>query len=87
MHILRELCTKDIDKHEVMSSNQYVLDLCERLEDTIKLVHEHLLRQLIVLFIATTLAITCNNVRDMNNLKLHCICGTPITDGQTETLL
>ena len=37
MHILRESWTKDIDEHEVKSSYQYVLDLRERLEDTLKL--------------------------------------------------
>ena len=41
-HILRELWTKDIDEHEVKSSYQYVLDLRERLEDTLKLVQEQL---------------------------------------------
>ena len=41
-HILRELWTKDIDEHEVKSSYQYVLDLRERLEDTLKLAQEQL---------------------------------------------
>ena len=31
-----------IDEHEVKSSYQYVLDLRERLEDTLKLAHEQL---------------------------------------------
>ena len=42
MHILRELWTKDMDEHEVKSSYQYVLDLRERLEDTLKLALEQL---------------------------------------------
>ena len=42
MHILLELWTKDIDEHEVKSSYQYVLDLRERLEDTLKLAQEQL---------------------------------------------
>ena len=42
MHILRELWTKDIDEHEVKSSYQYVLDLRERLEDTLKFSQEQL---------------------------------------------
>ena len=37
MNILRELWAKDIDEHEVKSSYQYVLDLPERLEVTLKL--------------------------------------------------
>ena len=42
MHTLRELWTKDIDEHEVNSGYQYVLDLRERLEDTLKLAQEEL---------------------------------------------
>ena len=42
MHNLRELWTKDIDEHEVKSTYQYVLDLRERLEDTLKLAQEQL---------------------------------------------
>ena len=42
MHILRELWTKDIDEHEVKPSYQYVLDLREHLEDTLKLAQEQL---------------------------------------------
>ena len=42
MHILHELWTKDSDEHEVKSSYQYVLDLRERLEDTLKLAQEQL---------------------------------------------
>ena len=42
MYILRELWTKDIDEHEVKSSYQYVLDLRERLGDTLKLAREQL---------------------------------------------
>ena len=42
MHILRELWTKDIDEHEVKSSYQYVLNLREHLEDTLKLAQEQL---------------------------------------------
>ena len=42
MHILHELWTKAIDEHEVKSSYQYVLDLRERLEGTLKLAQEQL---------------------------------------------
>ena len=42
MYILRELWTKDIDKHEVKFSYKYVLDLRERLGDTVKLAQEQL---------------------------------------------
>ena len=42
MHILRELWTNDIDENEVKSSYQYVLDLRERLVDTLKLAQEQL---------------------------------------------
>ena len=42
MHILQELWTNDIDEHEMKSSYQYVLDLRERLEDTLKLAQEQL---------------------------------------------
>ena len=36
IHILRELWIRDIDEPEVKSSYQYVLDLRERLNDTLK---------------------------------------------------
>ena len=42
IHILRELWTQDIDEPEVKSSYQYVLDLRERLNDTLKLAKEQL---------------------------------------------
>ncbi|RUS74527.1 hypothetical protein EGW08_017715 [Elysia chlorotica] len=42
IHILRELWTQDIGKPEVKSSYQYVLDLRERLNDTLKLAKEQL---------------------------------------------
>ena len=42
MHILRELWTKDIDEHEVKSSYQYVLNLRERPENTLKLLEDQL---------------------------------------------
>ena len=41
MHILHEQGTKDIDEHEMKSSYQYVLDLRERLEDTLKLAQDN----------------------------------------------
>ena len=37
-----KLWTKDIDQHEVKSSYQYVLDLREPLEDTLKLAQQQL---------------------------------------------
>ena len=40
LHILRELWTQEIDEQEVKSSYQYVLDLRERLHDTLKLAKE-----------------------------------------------
>ena len=42
MRILRELWIKDIDEHEAKSIYQYVLDLRERLQGTLKLVQEQL---------------------------------------------
>ena len=42
MHILRDLWTKDIDEHEVKSTYQFVMDLRERLEDTLKLAQQQL---------------------------------------------
>ncbi|GFR83834.1 zinc finger protein [Elysia marginata] len=36
MHILRELWTKDIEEPEVKTSYEYVLNLRERLDDTLK---------------------------------------------------
>ena len=42
IHILRELWIQDIDELEVKSSYQYVLDLQERLNDTLKLAKEQL---------------------------------------------
>ena len=42
IHILRELWIQDIDELEVKSSYQYVLDLRERLNDTLKLAKEQL---------------------------------------------
>ena len=42
MHILWELWTQDIDKLEVKSSYQYMLDLQERLNDTLKPAKEQL---------------------------------------------
>ena len=41
-HILRELWSQDINELEVKSSYQYVLDLRERLNDTLKLAKEQL---------------------------------------------
>ncbi|GFR66735.1 zinc finger protein [Elysia marginata] len=42
MHILRELWTKDIEKPEVKSSYEYVLNLRERLDDSLKIACEEL---------------------------------------------
>ena len=42
IHILCELWTKYIDEHEMRSSYQYVLDIRERLEDSLKLAQEQL---------------------------------------------
>ena len=42
IHIPRELWTQDIDEQEVKSSYQYVLDLRERFNDTLKLAKEQL---------------------------------------------
>ena len=42
MRLLRELWIKDIDEHEAKSIYQYVLDLRERLQGTLKLVQEQL---------------------------------------------
>ena len=42
IHILRELWTQDIDEQEMKSSCQYVLDLRQRLNDTLKLLTEQL---------------------------------------------
>ena len=42
IHILRELWTQDIDELKMKSSCQYVLDLRERLNDTLKLAKEQL---------------------------------------------
>ena len=42
MFILKELWTKEFEEPEVKNSYQYVLELHEKLEDTLKLVHtEH----------------------------------------------
>ncbi|GFR75371.1 zinc finger protein [Elysia marginata] len=42
MHILRELWTKDIEEPEVKSSCEYVLNLRERLDDTLTIAREEL---------------------------------------------
>ncbi|GFN91294.1 hypothetical protein PoB_001780000 [Plakobranchus ocellatus] len=42
MHIVRELWTKEIEEPEVKSSYEYVLNLCERLDDTLKIACEEL---------------------------------------------
>ncbi|GFR96681.1 zinc finger protein [Elysia marginata] len=42
MHILRELWTKDIEEPEVKTSYEYVLNLRERLDDTLKKAGEEL---------------------------------------------
>ncbi|GFN74005.1 Pol polyprotein [Plakobranchus ocellatus] len=42
MHILRELWTKEIEEPDVKSSYEYVLNLHERLDDTLKKAREEL---------------------------------------------
>ncbi|GFN97176.1 Zinc finger protein [Plakobranchus ocellatus] len=42
MHILRELWTKDIEEPEVKSNYEYVLNLREHLDDTLKIAREEL---------------------------------------------
>ena len=42
MFILKELWTKELEEPEVKNSNQYVFELHEKLEDTLKLVHTKL---------------------------------------------
>ena len=42
MFILKELWTKELEEPEVKNSYQYVLELCEKLEDTLKLAHSEL---------------------------------------------
>ena len=42
IHILRELWTQDIDEQEMKPNYQYMLDLRERLNDTLKLAKEQL---------------------------------------------
>ena len=42
MFILKELWTKELEEPEVKNSYQYVFELCEKLEDTLILVHTEL---------------------------------------------
>ena len=42
MYILKELWTKEVEAPEVKSSYQYVFELREKLEDTLKIAHEEL---------------------------------------------
>ena len=42
MFILKELWTKELEESEVKNSYQYVFELCEKLEDTLKLAHTEL---------------------------------------------
>lgn len=44
MHILKELWTKEVDVPEVKTSYQYVFELRERLEETLKIAQEELAR-------------------------------------------
>ena len=44
MFILKELCTKELEEPEVKNSYQYVFELREKLEDTLKLAHTELQR-------------------------------------------
>ena len=42
MFILKELWTKEVEAPEVKNSYQYVFELREKLEDTLKIAHEEL---------------------------------------------
>ena len=42
MFILKELWTKELEEPEVKNSYQHVFELCEKLEDTLKLAHTKL---------------------------------------------
>lgn len=42
MFILKELWTKELEAPEVRNSYQYVFELREKLEDTLKIAHEEL---------------------------------------------
>ena len=42
MTILKQLWTKEVEEPEVKNSHQYVFELRERLEDTLKLAHRAL---------------------------------------------
>ena len=42
MTILKELWTKEVEEPEVKNSYQYVFELREKLEETLKLAHSHL---------------------------------------------
>ena len=42
MFILKQLWTKELEEPEVKNSYQYVFELCEKLEDTLKLAHTEL---------------------------------------------
>ena len=42
MFILKELWTKELEVLEVKNSYQYVFELREKLEDTLKIAHEEL---------------------------------------------
>ena len=42
MAILKQLWTKEVDEPEVKNSYQYVFELREKLEDTLKLAHSEL---------------------------------------------
>ena len=44
MRILKELWTKEVDKPEVKTSYQYVFDLQERPEETLKISRQELMR-------------------------------------------
>ncbi|GFO27105.1 Zinc finger protein [Plakobranchus ocellatus] len=44
LHILRELWTKEIEEPDVKSSYEYVLNLRERLDDTLKIAREELVK-------------------------------------------
>ena len=40
MFILKELCTKEVEAPKVKNSHQYVFELREKLDDTLKIAHE-----------------------------------------------
>lgn len=46
MFILKELCTKEVEAPKVKNSHQYIFELREKLDDTLKIAHEVLQKAL-----------------------------------------